>query len=87
MVAAHPGEEVPVADLVVEFGLPGLAGKAGAGGAVPIDATEDEIADFVLVDAIDDVDVTGVVAALEADADVEFFLLGFGCCGEDAADA
>ncbi len=87
VVAAHPSEEVPVADLVVEFGFAVLTGIAGAGGAVPVDAAQDKIADFVLVDAIDEVDVTGVVAALEADADVEFFLLGFGGGGEDAADA
>jgi len=87
VVTAHPGEEVPVADLVVEFGLPGFAGIAGAGGAVPVDAAQDKVANFVLVDAIDDVDVTGVVAALKSDADVEFFLPGFGGGGEDAANA
>ena len=94
VIAAEPGEVIPVAELVFHFGefVAVLFIEIGAfflprAGAIPEGAHGGDVPDLAIVDAFDGFDVTGFVVALESDADFEIFLFGFFGGGEDAANA
>jgi hypothetical protein len=57
VIPAHPGEEIPIADLVMQLALARLTREAGARGAIPIHTAKDEITDLACMDAVYHVDV------------------------------
>ena len=93
VVAANPGEVVPVAHLVFHFGeLAAVLGfQFGARMhprrlAVPVGAQRDDVADRAVVQALDGFDVAGLMMALEPDPDLEAFLFRLLGGGEHFAD-
>ncbi len=82
MVAANPGEIIPIAHLVFHFGQfaavilfeIGAAMQPGSR-AVPIGAHGDNITNRAVMEAIDGFDVAGLVMTLQADANLQSLFL------------
>ena len=66
-------EVIPVVHLVLHFGHARLARAEPDVAAVPVRPQEDDLAQLAVVDRLDVIEVVGLVAALEADADLEPF--------------
>ena len=75
VVAANPGEVIPVAHLIFHFGklAPGIPFQVGASVkpwslAVPVTAHRDDVADRAVMKALDAFDIAGAMMALQSDA-------------------
>ena len=65
MIAAEPREEVPVAELVLHLGQPGVGNGCLAGGPpFPIGPQAEQLADLAPSQPLDDIDVLWIVPAL-----------------------
>src|SRR5262249_10587773 len=88
VVAADPGVVVPVPHLLRDLGGHLRPGRPGPEDALhPEAAPRDDVADLTGVNALDRLDVGGLVAALRAGDDGEVLGLGLVVGLEDFADA
>ncbi len=76
MIAAEPGEIVPVLELPLDVAPAGLAVDDPDLAAVPVAFGEDDFADRSVVNALDRFLIVGRMAALRARGDAEFLFLG-----------
>jgi hypothetical protein len=87
VIAAKPVEVIPVAHLIFDFGLAFLARIYPDAAIIPINAQGVDIANSPVVQALQRLEVTGLMMALESDANLEVLAFGFGGGSEDFADA
>ena len=77
VITAQPGEVIPVVALVHEFAHALFAIAEPDAAAVPINLAGNDVADdALLLDLLQRVDVAVLIAALEADDDLELLLIG-----------
>ena len=84
-IGREPGEVVPIAALVLQFGELRFPDKARAQGCVGEGACVDDLAQLSRVDAFDHFLKAPFVAALEAHGDLEVLFAGRLCSGKNAA--
>src|SRR5438067_1728175 len=87
VVAADPQKVIPVAHLVLHFGLPILTALEPRLAAVPISAGQDNVANGAVLKRLDSVHVGSLVPPLQADGNRQPFLLCFFVGGEKFANA
>ena len=87
VVAAQPGEMIPVLHLVLHFGLARLAGPVPDARGVEVDRQVLHVADGAVVDALDRFPVAGQVPEVMADGHGQLLLLRLLAGGKDLADA
>ena len=75
VVAAQPGEVVPVAHLVVHLRLPGLTLPHPDAAAVPVDASQNDVTDHARVQPPDPFPVHALIVLLQAHDHVELLFL------------
>src|SRR5450631_3065164 len=84
MVAAEPDKIVPVAHLVFHFRLSGLSWVHPYAVVIPPGLRPDDLPDGAIMYPFDQFPVRVLVAALQADDYVQFFLFGYLCSGQYA---
>jgi len=87
VVAAQPVEVVPVAHLVLEFGLAVLARVDPDAAVIPVGTHEVDITEGSVMEALHGLQIAGLMMALQADTHLEVLLLGLFGGGEHATDA
>src|SRR5262249_29494608 len=87
VVAAQPGEVIPIAHLPLHIAPPFLLGMDPDGSLVPVDARHGDFADSPVLDALHCLEIAGLMATLRAHPDLE--ALDFCCFAglEYAADS
>ncbi|MEY3546771.1 MAG: hypothetical protein RLZZ313_1132 [Verrucomicrobiota bacterium] len=86
VIAAQPVEVVPIAHLELEFGLPFFARVDPDATVVPVGPNQVDVAEGAIVQALHGLQIARLVMTLQADADLQVFLLGLFGCGKNTAD-
>src|SRR5262249_16415721 len=76
MVARKPDVVVPVMDLLFEVGVASVTAMPDWAAVYPVRAQHDDVADGSVLNALDRIDIAGLVAALSTRGNLEAFLLG-----------
>jgi len=87
MIAADPGEVIPILHLVLHLAHARLARMFPWTLAVPIATHGCDVADRAVMQPLEGFDITGMMAALQADCDFQILLLGDLGGGEHTTDA
>src|SRR5437762_11191979 len=87
MIAANPGEVIPVAELILHIRLPGLAGFHPDAALIPVNASAGDLAEGAVLEAFHSFEIPRLVPSLRSDANGQTLSVRLFVGFESAADA